>query len=273
MKQVGDFNPAYGADKFGFVDLACVEYNFEAPHLYEASMQNREATIAAGGALVAETGVHTGRSPKDKFVVEDDLTRNTVWWDNNGKMSKAQFDTLLADFISHAKGKHLFAQDLYGGADHHFRVKTRVFTEYAWHSLFIRTMLIRPERDELAAFVPELTIVDLPSFRADPKRHGCRTETVIAIDFSRKIVLIGGSSYAGEMKKSVFTYLNYVLPAQHVALFAVHRGVHREPFLLQPLPEHPHHLDLVFDEQDAHDTTPIRTEPLISACTTHRVNS
>jgi phosphoenolpyruvate carboxykinase (ATP) len=216
MKQVGEFNPAYGADKFGFTDLAGVEYNFEAPHLYEVAMQRREGIIAAGGALVAETGVHTGRSPKDKFVVDDALTHDTVWWDNNGKITKENFDTLLADFIAHAKGKNLFAQDLYGGADHHFRVKTRVFTEYAWHSLFIRTMLIRPERDELASFVPELTIVDLPSFKADPKRHGCRSETVIAIDFSRKIVLIGGSSYAGEMKKSVFTYLNYVLPAQHV---------------------------------------------------------
>ncbi len=216
MKQVGDFNPAYGADKFGFVDLAGVEYNYEAPQLYEKALQGREGILAAGGAFVAETGVHTGRSPKDKFVVEDDLTRNTVWWDNNGKITGANFDALLADFIAHAKGKNLFAQDLYGGADLGFRVRTRVFTEYAWHSLFIRTMLIRPARYELATFIPDLTIVDLPSFRADPKRHGCRSETVIAIDFSRKIVLIGGTSYAGEMKKSVFTYLNYVLPAQKV---------------------------------------------------------
>ena len=216
MKQVGDFNPAYGADKFGFKDVASVEYNFEAPHLYEVSMLRREGVIARGGALVAETGVHTGRSPRDKFVVDDALTHDTVWWDNNGRMSKENFDVLLADFLDHAKGKNLFAQDLYGGADHHYRVRTRVFTEFAWHSLFIRTMLIRPERDELASFVPELTIVDLPSFRADPKRHGCRSETVIAIDFSRKIMLIGGTSYAGEIKKSVFTYLNYVLPAQHV---------------------------------------------------------
>ena len=216
MTQLGDFNPAYGADKFGFKDLKQVAYNFEAPFLYEEAMQRREAILAKGGALVAETGQHTGRSPKDKFVVDDALTADSVWWENNGKMSKENFDTLLADFIEHAKGKELFAQDLYGGADTTFRVKTRVFTEYAWHSLFIRTMLIRPDRSELASFAPELTIVDLPSFRADPKRHGCRSETVIAIDFSRKIVLIGGTSYAGEMKKSVFTYLNYVLPAHNV---------------------------------------------------------
>ena len=110
----------------------------------------------------------------------------------------------------------LFAQDLYGGADPSFRIKTRVFTELAWHSLFIRTLLIRPQTSELASFVPELTIIDLPSFRADPKRHGCKSENVVAIDFARKIVLIGGSYYAGEMKKSVFTTLNYYLPEKGV---------------------------------------------------------
>src|SRR6202023_3871528 len=145
---------------------------------------------------------HTGRSPKDKHTVVDATTENTVWWDGNRKQSKEQFDNLLADFIAHAKGRTLFAQDLYGGADPPYRIKARVFTELAWHSLFIRTLLIRPEASELATFVPELTIIDMPSFRADPKRHGCKSENVVAIDFARKIVLIGGSYYAGEMKKS-----------------------------------------------------------------------
>jgi phosphoenolpyruvate carboxykinase (ATP) len=125
---------------------------------------------------------------------------------------------MLADFIKHAEGKKLFAQDLYGGADPNYRIKVRVFTEYAWHSLFIRQLLIRPEFSELASFVPDLTIVDLPSFKPDPKRHGGRegSDTQVAIDFTRKIVLICGSSYAGEMKKSVFTTLNFYLPAQNV---------------------------------------------------------
>ena len=130
--------------------------------------------------------------------------------------ARRNFQLLYDDFIAHAKGKKLYAQDLYGGADPKYRIKTRVFTELAWHSLFIRQLLIRPERSELASFVPDLTIVDLPSFKADPKRHGVRTETIIAIDFTRKIVLIGNSSYAGEMKKSVFTTLNFYLPAQGV---------------------------------------------------------
>jgi len=216
MIETGERNQNFGADKFGFHDLAGVNWNLGAPQLYEHALQGHEAHIAEHGPLVADTGVHTGRSPKDKFVVRDVETDPVVWWDNNNPMSIGHFDTLLGDFLDHAQGKTLFAQDLYGGADPSLRVKARVFTEYAWHSLFIRNLLIRPAREELASFVPGLTIVDLPSFKADPKRHGCRTETVIACDFTRKIVLIGGTSYAGEMKKAVFTFLNYVLPRQNV---------------------------------------------------------
>ncbi len=216
MENIGVFNVAQGAETFGFRKLKSVRWNFEATRLYEESLQRSETRLAKGGALVAETGVHTGRSPKDKFVVRDANTENAVWWDNNGAITPAQFDVLLADFLAHAEGKELFAQDLYGGADPAHRVKARVFTEFAWHSLFIRNLLIRPAAEELAAYVPDMTIVDLPSFRADPARHGCRSETIIACDFTRRIVLIGGTSYAGEMKKSVFTYLNYVLPAANV---------------------------------------------------------
>lgn len=212
MENVGVFNGAQGADTSGFTDLKRVYWNLEAPALYEQSLARGEAGLAEGGAIVAETGVHTGRSPKDKFVVRDESTENTVWWDNNGAITPAQFETLLQDFLAHARGKELFAQDLYGGADPTYRIRSRVYTEYAWHSLFIRNLLRRPDRSELATYVPDLTIIDLPSFKADPARHGCRSETVIAIDFARKIVLIGGTSYAGEMKKSVFTYLNHILP-------------------------------------------------------------
>jgi phosphoenolpyruvate carboxykinase (ATP) len=216
VQETGVRNGACGAEKAGFKDLAAVHWNHTAPTLYEHAIDNKEAAIVAGGALCAETGVHTGRSPKDKHTVVDALTEHTVWWDGNRRMSQANFDLLLADFLAHARGKTLYAQDLYGGADPQYRIKTRVFTEYAWHSLFIRQLLIRPERSELASFVPELTIIDLPSFKADPARHGCRTDTIIAIDFTKKIVLIGNSSYAGEMKKSVFTTLNFYLPAQGV---------------------------------------------------------
>ena len=218
MQESGLRNGAHGADKFGFKNLAAVHWNLTAPGLYEHAIRGNEATIVAGGALCAATGHHTGRSPKDKHTVVDDLTRDSVWWDGNRKMSQENFQNLLSDFIEHAKGKKLFAQDLYGGADPKYRVKTRVFTEYAWHSLFIRQLLIRPERADLEKFVPELTVVDLPSFKPDAKRHGGRegSDTMVAIDFARKIVLICGSSYAGEMKKSVFTTLNFYLPAENV---------------------------------------------------------
>src|SRR6202789_910221 len=212
MIENGAHNVDYGADRFGFRDLAEINWNLGAPQLYEHALQRKEARVAAHGALVADTGVHTGRSPKDKFIVRDATTEKAVWWDDNAAMSPAHFDLLLADFIDHAKGRELFAQDLHAAADPSARVKARVFTELAWHSLFIRNLLIRPEAAELASFIPDLTIVDLPSFRADPKRHGCRGETIIACDFSRRIVLIGGTSYAGEMKKSVFAYLNFTLP-------------------------------------------------------------
>jgi phosphoenolpyruvate carboxykinase (ATP) len=216
VENIGVFNGAAGADTIGFRNLKRVFWNLQAPALYEQSLARCEARVADGGALLAQTGAHTGRSPKDKFTVRDDSTENTIWWDNNGAISRGNFETLLADFIAHAEGKELFAQDLYGGADPTYRVKARVFTEYAWHSLFIRNLLIRPGQDELPGYVPDLTIINLPSFKADPARHGCRSETVIAVDFTAKIVLIGGTSYAGEMKKSVFTYLNYVLPERKI---------------------------------------------------------
>ena len=216
MKTIGECNAAHGPEAIGLTDLAAVHWNLEAPRLYEEALRRGEAELARGGALVATTGSHTGRSPKDKYVVRDAGTENEIWWDNNGSITPDQFATLLDDFRAHARGKELFAQDLYGGADPAHRVRARVYTELAWHSLFIRNLLIRPEREALAGYVPELTIIDLPSFQADPARHGCRSKTVIAIDFSQKIVLIGGSAYAGEMKKSVFTYLNYVLPGAGV---------------------------------------------------------
>jgi len=216
VEQSGVHNGAFGVDKFGLKDLKAVHWNLGTAALYEHALQNYEAELTQEGALCAETGEFTGRSPKDKFTVRDALTDTTMSWSTNQSITPEQFATLHADFIKHAEGMTLYAQDLYGGADPKFQIRTRVYTELAWHSLFIRTMLRRPETAALADFVPELTIIDLPSFRADPARHGVRSQTVVAIDFTRKIVLIGGTHYAGEMKKSVFTTLNFYLPEQGV---------------------------------------------------------
>jgi len=209
-------NPDNRLAAAGFENLASVRYNFSEPELYEDAIRNGEAVLTANGALRALTGQHTGRSPKDKFIVRDANTENNIWWDNNKPMSPEHFAVLKADMLAHAAGKTLYVQDLIGGADPANALPTRVITQYAWHSLFIRNLLIRPDRSTLETFVPKLTIIDLPEFKADPARHGTRSETVIACDLTNGLVLIGGTSYAGEMKKSVFTVLNYQLPAKGV---------------------------------------------------------
>ena len=159
---------------------------------------------------------HTGRSPKDKFVVETPAVKDTIWWENNPPMAAEGFDQLHADMLEHMKGKDYYVQDLFGGADPAHRLDVRMVTELAWHGLFIRHPLRRPSRRELATFEPEFTIINCPSFKADPARHGCRSETVIALNFDKKLILIGGTEYAGENKKSVFTLLNYLLPEKGI---------------------------------------------------------
>jgi phosphoenolpyruvate carboxykinase (ATP) len=216
MQVFGVHNPNVGLETIGLGNAASIRYNFSETKLYEEAIRRNEADLTAHGALRAITGQHTGRSPKDKFVVRDETTESEIWWDNNKPMSPDHFALLHRDMLAHAAGLSLFVQDLIGGADADYALPTRVITEFAWHSLFIRNLLIRPDRSTLGQFVPGLTIIDLPSFRADPERHGCRTETVIACDLAHGLVLIGGTSYAGEMKKSVFTVLNYLLPERRV---------------------------------------------------------
>jgi len=184
--------------------------------LYETAIAAGEGRLAATGALAVETGQHTGRSARDKFIVRDAVTDPVIWWDNNQSMTPEHFECLYADVLTHAQNKDLFQQDLFAGADPAYRLPVRVFTEYAWHALFIRYLLRTPETRELPSFSPEFTIICLPSFKADPARHGVRSDTVIACDFRRHLVLIGGTSYAGEIKKSVFSFLNFVLPEQDV---------------------------------------------------------
>jgi len=199
--------------------FAAVETNYRnnAPaELVEHAIRRNEGRLADSGAFVVETGQHTGRSAQDKYVVRDSNTESTIWWDNSKPMTIEQFDRLHIDFMEFARKKQLFVQDLYAGADLGHRLPTRVICEHAWQALFIRHLLRRPTPSELEGFRPEFTVINLPSFRAAPDYHGTRSETVIACDFTRRIVLIGGTSYAGETKKSVFTYLNYVLPAKGV---------------------------------------------------------
>ena len=207
----------FGLYKLGVSGHAAEYWNLGTAPLVEEAVRRGEGLLSKDGPLVVETGKHTGRSANDKFTVKDAVTQDVIWWGKtNQAMDPAHFEALEADFRAALKGKELFVQDLYGGSQPEYRVNVRVINEYAWHSLFIRTLLVRPAADELADFVPEFTIIDLPSFKADPVRHGCRSETVIAVNFTKKLILIGGTAYAGEMKKSVFSILNFRLPEQGV---------------------------------------------------------
>jgi phosphoenolpyruvate carboxykinase (ATP) len=196
--------------------LAKVHHNTRETELVELAISRGEAQFAASGAVVVQTGAHTGRSAQDKFTVRDATTEKAVWWDNNKPISPEHFEQLWADFQAHAKTRELFVQDLYAGADPRHRLNARIFVEYAWHALFIRHLLRRPEPAELPGFRPEFTVINLPSFKADPKKYGVRTDTVIACNFAKRLVLIGGTSYAGETKKAVFTFLNWLMPEKGV---------------------------------------------------------
>ena len=209
-------NPNCRLEDQGITGLGNVYYNLIEPALVEAAVARGEGKLGLGGAFLVSTGAHTGRSPKDKHVVRTPAVEDTIWWENNRPMAPDAFDRLHADMLEHMKGRDYFVQDLYGGADPALRLDVRVVTELAWHGLFIRHLLRRPDAAELAAFAPEFTIINCPSFKADPARHGCRSETVIALNFEKKLILIGNTAYAGENKKSVFTLLNYILPAKGV---------------------------------------------------------
>ncbi|MCT8159280.1 phosphoenolpyruvate carboxykinase [Pseudoruegeria sp. SHC-113] len=223
----GRVNPAFTLDDQGITGLGNVYYNYLEPALIEEALQRKEGTLGQGGTFLVSTGKHTGRSPKDKFVVRTPSVEDSIWWENNAPMEPAAFDVLYEDMLAHMKGRDYFVQDLFGGADPTHRLDVRMVTELAWHGLFIRHMLRRPDMEDLAEFQPEFTVINCPTFKADPARHGCRSETVIAMNFDRKLILIGGTEYAGENKKSVFTLLNYILPGKGV--MAMHCSANHAP--------------------------------------------
>ncbi len=212
----GRVNPLATLETFGISGLRAVHYNDVEPALVSAALVRGEGVLGQGGAFLCSTGQFTGRSPKDKFVVRTPSVEKTIWWENNAPMAPDAFDRLYADMLAHMQRREYFVQDLYAGADPAHRLDLRVVTELAWHSLFIRHLLRRPAREDLDAFMPEWTVINCPSFKADPARHGCRTETVISLNFDKKLILIANTAYAGENKKAVFTLLNYLLPDKGV---------------------------------------------------------
>jgi phosphoenolpyruvate carboxykinase (ATP) len=211
----------------GFTRLETLYYNLSPARLYEIALRRGEGRLAARGPLVTRTDPHTGRSPKDRFVVREPETEHHVGWGKvNVPVGEETFDRLLQKMGRYAAGRDLFVRDCFAGADERYRLPVRIVTEYAWHSLFAYNMFLRSEREELEGFQPGFTVIDLPGFKAVNESE-LNSSTFIIVHLSRRLVIIGGTQYAGEIKKSVFSALNYLLPAQGV--FPMHCSANMSP--------------------------------------------
>ncbi len=216
MQEKGHKRTDYGLENYGITDARTIYWNLTPPELYEEIARRKEGIFSDHGALIVDTGEFTGRAAKDKAIVREPSSADKVWWGEvNKEFSREQFNALRDRMMAHTKNLDLFVQDTFAGADERYTLPVRVITELAWHSLFARTMFINRTGDEVA-HKPEFTIINIPSFQAVPERDGTRSPTFILIDFDQRLVLIGGTSYAGETKKSVFTILNYLLPQRDV---------------------------------------------------------
>jgi phosphoenolpyruvate carboxykinase (ATP) len=205
-------------------DLDATHRNLSTAELYEHAVRNGEGTISAHGSLVVRTGKHTGRSPQDKFVVREPSSRAKVWWGPiNQPLSEANYDRLRSRLMGYVADRPVYSQDLYIGAHPDHRRSLRVTTETAWASIFARNLFRRPPAADLASFAPNFTIIDIPSFKADPATEGVRSETAILLHLERMEIIIVGTEYAGEIKKSAFTVMNYLLPDE--AALPMHSSV------------------------------------------------
>jgi phosphoenolpyruvate carboxykinase (ATP) len=193
-----------------------IHANLNPPALIEHAIRRGEGSLSDRGAFTAITSPHTGRSPRDKFLIEEPGTADRIWWEKNPRLDPVAFERLHEDVRAYLDAREVFVQDLFGGADPAYRVAVRFITPNAWQALFVRNMFIRALPAELAQFRPGFTVLHAPDFQADPARHGTRTGTFVILNFAKRLVLIGGTRYAGEMKKSIFTVLNYLLPGQGV---------------------------------------------------------
>lgn len=206
----------YGLEKHGIIHSQHIYRNLPVNELVQMAILRGEGHLAANGTLVTNTVPYTGRSPNDKFIVDTPATRNQIWWENNKKISEEQFDRLYQKATAYLQNRDVFIFDGFAGADNTYRLPLRVITEKAWHSLFAQTLFIRPTPDELQNHVPEFTVINVNGLRAIPERDGTATQAFILLNFEKKIILIGTTGYAGEIKKSIFTVMNYLLPQKNV---------------------------------------------------------
>ncbi|MDF2703766.1 MAG: Phosphoenolpyruvate carboxykinase, partial [Rubrobacteraceae bacterium] len=207
-------------ERLGLSDLRSVRENLSPARLVEESVRREEATLSDSGALVALTGERTGRSPADRFIVENAATRDKVDWGAvNKPFPSDDFGRILDKAAEYIKGlDEVFVVDAYAGADPRYRLNVQIVTEWAWHALFVRQLFRRPSPEKLESFEPNWTVISVPGFETDPEKDGTNSETFIGVDFERRVVLVCASGYAGEMKKSIFTVLNFVLPVEHGVL-------------------------------------------------------
>ncbi|MEM9296962.1 MAG: phosphoenolpyruvate carboxykinase (ATP) [Bacteroidota bacterium] len=219
MEEKGLRSNVRGLDTHGISKAKTVYWNQSPAQLIEHALLNNEGHLADNGSLCCDTGEFTGRSPKDRFVVEDSKTKDTVWWgDINIPISEVKFDQILNKMIKNLEGKNLYVRDAYAGADKTYRLNLRVINTRAWHNLFCHNMFIRPSLYKLEKFDPNFTIICDPDFKADPVEDGTRQGNFAIINFARRMILIGGTAYAGEMKKGIFSVLNFLLPNDHNVL-------------------------------------------------------
>ncbi len=217
MKTEETVHSEYGLDHHGLINLGRVHWNYAPAALIEEAVRRNEGMLAHMGPFVVRTGQHTGRSPRDKFIVKESSSEANIWWgDVNRPFPEDKFEQLYQKVTAYFQGRDVFVQDCFAGADPNYRLPIRVITESAWHNLFARTMFIPGKPDELKHHKPEFTVIQAPSFKAIPEVDGTRSEVFILVNFQKKVVLIGGTSYAGEIKKSIFTIMNYLLPLRGV---------------------------------------------------------
>lgn len=203
--------------RHGLEPETTVHWNSPPAELVESAIRRGEGRLTRDGAFVAVTTPHTGRSPNDKFVVREPESEGAIWWgDINVPLSRDYYERLRGAVADYLSGRELFVRDVYAGADPEFRLQVRSVSTSAWHTLFVHNMFIEPDADERDGFDPDFTILHAPDLQADPALHGTRSGTFVVLNFAERVVLIGGTRYAGEIKKSVFTVLNYVLPRQGV---------------------------------------------------------
>lgn len=219
MKKINPtaYQSKYGLDNLGIKTNKTVFWNLPVEELYEKALEKKEGNITYGGPLCVETGKLTGRAPNDRFFVETEDVKNTLWWHKGNKgISEAHFDSLFNKALKYMEDIDLFVRDAYVGSAEASRMAIRVINERAWHNIFAKNMFIEPKAEERDSFVPEFTVIFLPGLKADPATDGTASETAILINFKKKVVLIAGSAYAGESKKSVFTVMNYLLPLKGI---------------------------------------------------------